>query len=131
MQPLPRKEPPPPPPPRPLRNHARSSSLDLTRLKGAPPQPPPRDPPADVPPEYEAEGFGYNREDAARSQGAFEVYRRASREPSADTEPDVKALQEQNAVLHRVCRALIAELADVQRDRELLRVRLHPRSPPL
>lgn len=131
LQPLPRKEPPPPPPPRPLRNHARSSSLDLTRLKGAPPQPPPRDPPADVPPEYEAEGFGYNREDAARSQGAFEVYRRASREPSADTEPDVKALQEQNAVLHRVCRALIAELADVQRDRELLRVRLHPRSPPL
>ncbi|KAH9633878.1 hypothetical protein HF086_002909 [Spodoptera exigua] len=36
----PKKEPPPPPPPRPLRNHARSSSLDLTRLKA--PAPPPR-----------------------------------------------------------------------------------------
>lgn len=150
LQSAPRKEPPPPPPPRPLRNHARSSSLDLTRLKGAPPppQPPPRTSPgaragagagageqagdgAAAAREYEAEGFGYNREDAARTQGAFEVYRKPSREPSAETDPDVKALQEQNAVLHRVCRALCAELADVQREREALRVRLDDNSTPV
>ncbi|XP_037293031.1 ralBP1-associated Eps domain-containing protein 1 [Manduca sexta] len=155
LQPAPRKEPPPPPPPRPLRNHARSSSLDLTRLKSGPappPQPPPRTSPGGAAGqasagagagarageaagegarEYDAEGFGYNREDAARTHGAFEVYRKPSREPSAEAEPDVKALQEQNAVLHRVCRALCAELADVQREREALRVRLEDHSTPV
>lgn len=55
--------------------------------------------------------------------GAFEVYRKPTRD-SGEAEPDVKALQEQNAVLHRVCRALCAELADVTRDREALRLRL-------
>lgn len=151
LQFAPKKEPPPPPPPRPLRNHARSSSLDLNRLKGPapPPAPPPRcspsatSPPtrrpllnqrsegepafpaeAFAPPDYEGEGFGYNREDAPKMHGAFEVYRKPSRESSSEAEPDVKALQEQNAVLHRVCRALCAELADVARDREALRVRL-------
>ncbi|CAG9788613.1 unnamed protein product [Diatraea saccharalis] len=145
LQYAPKKEPPPPPPPRPLRNHARSSSLDLTKLKGPPPpQPPPRTSPpaarappqqrvenepafppdAFAPREYEGEGFGYNREDAPKMHGAFEVYRKPSREPSCEAEPDVKALQEQNAVLHRVCRALVAELADVQRERHTLKVRL-------
>lgn len=143
----PKKEPPPPPPPRPLRNHARSSSLDLNRLKGAPappPQPPPRaspstaEPPrrlinqrsegepafppdAFAPREYDAEGFGYVREDAPKMHGAFEVYRKPR---DCSPEPDVRALTEQNAVLHRVCRALCSELADVTRDREALRVRL-------
>lgn len=135
----PKKEPPPPPPPRPLRNHARSSSLDLNRLKGATasnvPVPPPRTSPgATSPPvpgprrapprsegEYEAEGFGYNREDGVRAQGAFEVYRRGG---NAEPEPDVRALLDQNAVLHRVCRALQRDLADVAREREALRVRL-------
>ncbi|CAH2043400.1 unnamed protein product, partial [Iphiclides podalirius] len=154
----PKKEPPPPPPPRPLRNHARSSSLDLNRLKGAPappPQPPPRtSPPAASPParrlpsqrsegepshapdafaprEYDGEGFGYNREDAPKMHGAFEVYRKASRDSAGEADPDVRALQEQNAVLHRVCRALCAELADVQREREALRVRLDAHAAPL
>lgn len=142
LQYAPKKEPPPPPPPRPLRNHARSSSLDLNRLKGAPappPQPPPRaspstaEPPrrlinqrsegepafppdAFAPREYE-EGLGYVRE----MHGAFEVYRKPR---DSSPEPDVRALSEQNAVLHRVCRALCNELADVTRDREALRVRL-------
>lgn len=130
LQLAPRKEPPPPPPPRPLRNHARSSSLDLTRLKGPPPNsiphtapiPPPRTSPGTggAGGEYEAEGFGYNREDAMRSRGAFEVVVRRVPEPAAG----VRALLEQNAVLHRVCRALCAELADVQRESEGLRVRL-------
>lgn len=158
LQFAPKKEPPPPPPPRPLRNHARSSSLDLNRFKGAPapppqpPHPPPRMspstgspparrpllnqrsegepafPPADafVPRDYDEEGFGYNRpEDAPKMHGAFEVYRKpASRESSCEADPDIKSLQDQNAVLHRVCRALCAELADVQREREGLRVRL-------
>ncbi|XP_059057873.1 ralBP1-associated Eps domain-containing protein 1 [Achroia grisella] len=158
LQYAPKKEPPPPPPPRPLRNHTRSSSLDLNRFKGAPappPQPPPRmspsatSPPARralvnqrsegepafaadafIPREYEGEGFGYNREDAPKMHGAFEVYRK-SRESSSEADPDAKALQEQNAVLHRVCRALCAELADVQREREVLRHRLDARSTPL
>ncbi|KAM3965808.1 RALBP1 associated Eps domain containing [Aphomia sociella] len=158
LQYAPKKEPPPPPPPRPLRNHTRSSSLDLNRFKGAPappPQPPPRmspsaaSPPprralvnqrsegepafaadAFVPREYDGEGFGYNREDAPKMHGAFEVYRKPSRESSGE-DPDAKALQEQNAVLHRVCRALSAELADVQREREALRHRLDARSTPL
>ncbi|XP_013179943.1 PREDICTED: ralBP1-associated Eps domain-containing protein 1 [Papilio xuthus] len=150
----PKKEPPPPPPPRPLRNHARSSSLDLNRFKGAPappPQPPPRmSPSATSPParrlhnqrsegepafppdafappprDYEEEeGFGYIREDAPKMHGAFEVYRKPSRESSCEADPDVKSLQEQNAVLRRVCRALCAELADAQREREALRLRL-------
>lgn len=150
LQYAPKKEPPPPPPPRPLRNHARSSSLDLNRLKGAPappPQPPPRaspstaEPPrrlvnqrsegepafppdAFAPREYDTEGFGYVREDAPKMHGAFEVYRKPRERDAGSPEPDVKALQEQNAVLHRVCRALCAELADVTRDREALRVRL-------
>lgn len=148
----PKKEPPPPPPPRPLRNHARSSSLDLNRLKGAPappPQPPPRaspsaaEPPrrlvnqrsegepafppdAFAPREYDAEGFGYVRDDAPKMHGAFEVYRKPR---SCSPEPSVRALAEQNAVLHRVCRALCAELADVTRDREALQVRLHQAAP--
>ncbi|XP_075980195.1 RALBP1 associated Eps domain containing isoform X2 [Anticarsia gemmatalis] len=149
LQYAPKKEPPPPPPPRPLRNHARSSSLDLNRLKGAPtapPQPPPRASPPGSPPrrlvnqrsegegtfaadafsarDYDADGFGYNREDAPKMHGAFEVYRKPR--GAASPEPDVKALHEQNAVLHRVCRALQAELADVTRDREQLRLRLDP-----
>lgn len=125
LQLAPRKEPPPPPPPRPLRNHARSSSLDLTRLKGPPPAPtiapipPPRTSPGNTAGEYESEGFGYNREDQ-RARGAFEVVVRRAPEPAGD----VRALMEQNAVLHRVCRALCAELADVQREREGLKVRL-------
>ncbi|XP_063537307.1 ralBP1-associated Eps domain-containing protein 1 [Cydia strobilella] len=158
LQYAPKKEPPPPPPPRPLRHHARSSSLDLNRFKAAPapppqPPPPPRmSPSAASPPqrrlvnqrsegepafppdaraprgEYDGEGFGYNREDAPKMHGAFEVYRKPSREGSAGAEePSVRALQEQNAVLHRVCRALCAELADVAREREQLRVRLLPR----
>ncbi|XP_046969450.1 ralBP1-associated Eps domain-containing protein 1 [Vanessa cardui] len=158
LQYAPKKDPPPPPPPRPLRNHTRSSSLDLNRFKGAPappPQPPPRmspsatsppsrrlvnqrsegepafPPDAFAPREYEGEGFGYNREDAPKMHGAFEVYRKPSRESSCEADPDVKALQEQNAVLHRVCRALGAELADAQREREALRVRLDARSTPL
>lgn len=157
LQYAPKKDPPPPPPPRPLRNHTRSSSLDLNRFKGAPappPQPPPRMSPATSPPsrrlvnqrsegepafppdafaprEYEGEGFGYNREDAPKMHGAFEVYRKPSRESSCETDPDVKSLQEQNAVLHRVCRALCAELADVQREREGLRVRLDAHSTPV
>ncbi|XP_041982114.1 ralBP1-associated Eps domain-containing protein 1 [Aricia agestis] len=123
LQHAPRKEPPPPPPPRPLRNHTRSSSLDLNRLKSAPPpQPPPRMSPR----EYDGEGFGYAREDGPRMQGAFEVYRKRSPASAAD-EPDVRALHEQNAVLHRVCRALCAELADAQRERRALAVRLDPR----
>ncbi|CAH0400803.1 unnamed protein product [Chilo suppressalis] len=129
LQYAPKKEPPPPPPPRPLRNHARSSSLDLTRLKGPPP--PPRTSPPQPPRDYEADGFGYNREDAPKMHGAFEVYRKPSREPSCEAEPDVKALQEQNAVLHRVCRALVAELADVQRERHSLKVRLRGHDAPL
>lgn len=157
LQFAPKKEPPPPPPPRPLRNHTRSSSLDLNRLKAAPPQPPqppPRSSPsaaspparrpllnqrsegepafppdAFVPRDYDGEGFGYAREDAPKMHGAFEVYRKPSREASADADPDVKALQEQNAVLHRVCRALCAELADVQREREALRARLNHSTP--
>lgn len=132
LQYAPKKDPPPPPPPRPLRNHARSSSLDLNRFKPAPPQPPPRTSPSGARllnqrsegepavAEYEAEGFGYNRE--AKMHGAFEVYRKPRE--SVSPEPDVRALQEQNAVLHRVCRALCAELADAQREREALRVRL-------
>ncbi|XP_053610717.1 ralBP1-associated Eps domain-containing protein 1 [Plodia interpunctella] len=143
LQYAPKKEPPPPPPPRPLRNHTRSSSLDLNRLKGAgqpPPQPPPRLSPAASPParrplpsqrsegEYDGEGFGYNREDAPKMHGAFEVYRKP-RESPGSPDPDVKALQEQNAVLHRVCRALCADLADVQREREALRVRLDHSAP--
>lgn len=134
LQLAPRKEPPPPPPPRPIRNHARSSSLDLTRLKGPPPTnipntapvPPPRTSPGNggASGEYEAEGFGYNREDATRARGAFEVVVRRVPEPAVD----VRALMEQNAVLHRVCRALCAELADVQREREGLRVRLSEES---
>ncbi|XP_038222410.1 ralBP1-associated Eps domain-containing protein 1 isoform X3 [Zerene cesonia] len=160
LQYAPKKDPPPPPPPRPIRNHTRSSSLDLNRFKGAapPPQPPPRmSPSATSPPsrrlvnqksegepafppdafapreyrEYEGEGFGYNREDAPKMHGAFEVYRKPSRESSCEADPDVKALQEQNAVLHRVCRALCAELADVQREREGLRVRLDAHSTPV
>ncbi|XP_050347923.1 ralBP1-associated Eps domain-containing protein 1 [Nymphalis io] len=158
LQYAPKKDPPPPPPPRPLRNHTRSSSLDLNRFKGAPappPQPPPRmspsatsppsrrlvnqrsegepafPPDAFAPREYEGEGFGYNREDAPKMHGAFEVYRKPSRESSCEADPDVKALQEQNAVLHRVCRALVAELADVQREREALRVRLDAHSTPV
>lgn len=154
LQYAPKKEPPPPPPPRPLRNHTRSSSLDLNRLKGAapPPQPPPRTSPsatspparkpllnqrsegepafppdAFAPREYEGEGFGYNRDDAPKMHGAFEVYRKPSRESSCEADPDVKSLQEQNAVLHRVCRALCVELADAQREREALRVRLDTR----
>ncbi|CAK1586807.1 unnamed protein product [Parnassius mnemosyne] len=154
----PKKEPPPPPPPRPLRNHTRSSSLDLNRFKGAPappPQPPPRmspsatsppnrrlvnqrsegeptfPPDAFAPREYEGEGFGYNREDAPKMHGAFEVYRKPSRESSCEADPDIKSLQEQNAVLHRVCRALCAELADVQREREALKVRLDAHSTPV
>lgn len=119
LQLAPRKEPPPPPPPRPLRHHARSSSLDLNRLKSAPlppPQPPPRMEPA-FPPDCER--------DAPKMHGAFEVYRKpASREQSCEGDPELKSLQEQNAVLLRVCRALCSELADVQRDREQLRVRL-------
>lgn len=131
---LPRKEPPPPPPPRPLRNHARSSSLDLTRLKGPPgggnaplpaPVPPPRTSPGaggagGAAGEYEAEGFGYNLPGAMRARGAFEVVVRRAPEPAGDA----RALLEQNAVLHRVCRALCAELADVQRESAALRVRL-------
>ncbi|KAI8439277.1 hypothetical protein MSG28_013114 [Choristoneura fumiferana] len=144
---LPRKDAPPPPPPRPLRQHARSSSLDLNRFKGAPappPQPPPRmSPPGDAPrrltnqrsePEpafaprdIDPDGFPYTRDDAPKMHGAFEVYRKPSREGSAGEEPTVRALQEQNAVLHRVCRALVAELADVAREREQLRARLLPR----
>ncbi|XP_023937245.1 ralBP1-associated Eps domain-containing protein 1 isoform X2 [Bicyclus anynana] len=158
LQYAPKKDPPPPPPPRPLRNHTRSSSLDLNRFKGAPappPQPPPRmspsatspparrlvnqrsegepafPPDAFAPREYEGEGFGYNREDAPKMHGAFEVYRKPSRESSCEADPDVKSLQEQNAVLHRVCRALCAELADVQREREGLRVRLDTNSTPV
>ncbi|PZC76431.1 hypothetical protein B5X24_HaOG204670 [Helicoverpa armigera] len=145
----PKKEPPPPPPPRPLRNHARSSSLDLNRLKSAPappPQPPPRASPSTAEPprrlanqrsegepafppdafsarEYDTEGFGYAREDAPKMHGAFEVYRKPAA-AAASPAPDARALAEQNAVLHRVCRALQAELADVTRDREALRVRL-------
>ncbi|CAH2092756.1 unnamed protein product [Euphydryas editha] len=158
LQYAPKKDPPPPPPPRPLRNHARSSSLDLNRLKGAPPQPqpqPPQPPPrmspsAASPPRRLAtqrseepafppdafaprdyEGLGYAREDAPKMHGAFEVYRKPSRESSGEPDPDVKALQEQNAVLHRVCRALVAELADVTREREALRVRLDAHSTPV
>ncbi|CAD0202698.1 unnamed protein product [Chrysodeixis includens] len=67
-------------------------------------------------------GFGYAREDAPKMHGAFEVYRKPR--DASSPEPSVKALQEQNAVLHRVCRALCAELADVTRDREALRLRL-------
>ncbi|VVC93244.1 unnamed protein product [Leptidea sinapis] len=156
LQYAPKKEPPPPPPPRPLRNHTRSSSLDLNRFKGAapPPQPPPRmspsatspqskrlinqrsegepafPPDAFTPREYDGEGFGYNREDAPKMHGAFEVYRKPSRE-SSESDPDVKSLQDQNAVLHRVCRALCAELADVQRERETLRVQLDSHSTPV
>lgn len=157
LQYAPKKEPPPPPPPRPLRNHTRSSSLDLNRFKGAPappPQPPPRmspsaasppsrrpllnqrsegepafPPNAFAPREYEGEGSG--REDAPKMHGAFEVYRKPSRESSCEADPDVKSLQEQNAVLHRVCRALCAELADAQREREALRVRLDAHSTPV
>ncbi|CAG9564840.1 unnamed protein product [Danaus chrysippus] len=133
LQYAPRKEPPPPPPPRPLRNHARSSSLDLNRLKGQPcqsaappPQPPPRMSPSAVR-DYEPDGFGYNRDDAPKMHGAFEVYRKPSREPSREgDDPDVRALHEQNSVLHRVCRALAHELADAQREKEALRVRLQP-----
>lgn len=123
LQFAPKKEPPPPPPPRPLRNHARSSSLDLTRMKGAPPPPPPpRASPPGSPPPYALEGLG-----ASRMQGAFEVVGR--REGSGGEE--TRALREQNAVLHRVCRALLAELADVQRDREALRLQLEqPIAPP-
>ncbi|GBP28379.1 RalBP1-associated Eps domain-containing protein 2 [Eumeta japonica] len=169
LQYAPKKEPPPPPPPRPLRNHARSSSLDLNRLKGPtapapahPPQPPPRmspsatggaaectsrrplinqrsegepvAPPPPPQPDYDSEGFGYTRpvgDELPKMHGAFEVYRKpigsggaGSRECSADPEPEIKALHEQNAVLHRVCRALCAELADVQREREALRRQL-------
>ncbi|XP_028162085.1 ralBP1-associated Eps domain-containing protein 1 isoform X7 [Ostrinia furnacalis] len=158
LQYAPKKEPPPPPPPRPLRNHTRSSSLDLNRLKStAPPAPPPRvspshaspparrpltnqrsegergepafPPDAFAPREYEGDGFGYARDDAPKMHGAFEVYRKPSRESSCEADPDVKSLQEQNAVLHRVCRALCAELADAQREREALRVRLGTHTP--
>ncbi|XP_022822777.1 ralBP1-associated Eps domain-containing protein 1 [Spodoptera litura] len=136
LQFAPKKEPPPPPPPRPLRNHARSSSLDLTRLKA--PAPPPAPPPRSSPPgaerrlaaqrsEGEASvGSGFPPDplesEAPVMHGAFEVYRRGRGSPAAAA--DVRALQEQNAVLHRVCRALCAELADVTRDREALRLRL-------
>lgn len=146
LQFAPKKEPPPPPPPRPLRNHARSSSLDLTRLKGAPPppQPPPRSspsgpsPPRRAPardePAFPPDAFDTNYDEpvyAPKMHGAFEVYRKPSRESSGEPEPDVKALREQNAVLHRVCRALMAELADVTREREALRVRLDAHSTPV
>ncbi|CAK1555875.1 unnamed protein product [Leptosia nina] len=163
LQYAPKKDPPPPPPPRPMRNHTRSSSLDLNRFKGAapPPQPPPRMSPSattptrrlvnqkseepgfpsdafnpkseepSFPPDAFGEGYGYNNESAPKMHGAFEVYRKPSRESSCETDPDVKSLQEQNAVLHRVCRALCAELADVQRERESLRVQLDAHSTPV
>ncbi|KAI5637547.1 cytoskeletal-regulatory complex EF hand domain-containing protein [Phthorimaea operculella] len=146
LQYAPKKEPPPPPPPRPLRNHARSSSLDLNRFKGAapPPQPPPRMSPSTASPPrplitqrsegepaFPPDAFAESFHDAPKMHGAFEVYRKPSRESSCEAEPDIKALQEQNAVLIRVCRALQNELADVQREREALRVRLDSHSTPV
>ncbi|XP_045488854.1 ralBP1-associated Eps domain-containing protein 1 [Pieris rapae] len=159
LQYAPKKVPPPPPPPRPIRNHTRSSSLDLNRFKSAapPPQPPPRMSPSattptrrlvnqkseeptfppdaftksdepNFPPDAFGETYGY---EAPKMHGAFEVYRKPSRESSCETDPDVKSLQEQNAVLHRVCRALCAELADVQREREALKVQLDAHSTPV
>ncbi|CAG9111674.1 unnamed protein product [Plutella xylostella] len=119
-----RKEP-PPPPPRPLRHHARSSSLDLTRLKSAPPPPPlppprtsPAPAPAFAPPEPD---------DPPLMHGAFEVYRKpAAAAAGAGGEGGLRALQEQNAALQRVCRALLAELADTQQEKETLRAQLDP-----
>ncbi|KAJ1522261.1 hypothetical protein ONE63_002564 [Megalurothrips usitatus] len=104
--PFQKKDPPPPPPPRPIRTHARSSSLDLNRLDatsgknigllGAPPMVPPRVSPSTMTPRklmgQHSEGGSDPLQGFAdfthfdpqpdcdafppRRRGAFEVYRK-------------------------------------------------------
>lgn len=79
-----------------------------------------------------------------RKHGAFEIYRKPT--PRSSESPDacnlgepastwsgvrddpLKRLQEQNALLCRLCQELSLELADVQRERETLRLRLESTS---
>lgn len=67
-------------------------------------------------------GRGSFEEDGPpKRHGAFEVYRKPRTSPERD---GLRELQTENALLHRLCGELAGELADVQRERESLRLRL-------